>query len=927
MEPSNKTPTKRSMLSDISKLFDPLGWLSPLSTKLKLLFQQVWMSSSQWDDKLPDQISKEWLNIKDDMHKINQFKLERWLGTGENNTLELHGFCDSSNKAYACVVYCKTENNGVTKISLVAGKARLAPVNKSISLPKLELSGALLLSKLLAKIKQCFISHNIKIYTWTDSMVVLAWLQKEPGRWKPFVANRVRQISSIIPIDCWRYVKSAENPADCASRGLSIDQLKNHSLWWEGPSWLRKYDPDHETEQAVFTTDEEARKAKKLINHISQQESDNILDELLVRYSTLAKLTRVLAWILRFIKQARYKKNRMQTYLTLHELKNAKHKIILHVQQREFAQEVHYLKENKPLSAKNKLLQLNPFLDNEGLLRVKGRLSKANINQDMMHPIIIAHEGHLTNLIIDQAHELTFHGGARVTSAFIRKNYWIIGGNRAVKKRIRTCVTCRKHNPSKMTQLMGDLPTQRCNIAKPFEHTGVDFTGHVLIKANKGRGIKTTKGYVVVFVCMATKLVHLDLVSDLTSSAFLAALRRMAGRKGSPKHLYSDNAGGLWEAAVKSLKYHLRRVVGEQKLTFEEFSTVLAQLEAVLNSRPLCPLTEDPNDLDFLSPSSFINLNQDMTILETETDMRTRWHLTQKIVQDIWKRWHAEYLTQLSARSKWRHSQPDIQLNDIVTINDANLPPGKWAVGRVVQLHPGADGHIRVVTLKTKNGLIKRPIIKLSILPVNDRINKQELRSKEVKDGKPYQIKRVNYSFFSLVMLLLSFMSILTTAYGSYNVTQLKDNQGFYLDKIANMQLIRDEWKIVTYYDMNSLWQGTEACSKYLGYLEQLCNKFKETSHCDVIQVQLKHEFSELEYYNHLLLSQHTGTRRARDLRRRKRGLINGVGLHGTASAAQQADRFSRGGKGRIGKSTGNATRDPGTGRGWGLSVIIHCGI
>ncbi|XP_063896667.1 uncharacterized protein LOC135118464 [Helicoverpa armigera] len=313
-----------------------------------------------------------------------------------------------------------------------------------------------------------------------------------------------------------------------------------------------------------------------------------------------------------------------------------------------------------------------------------------------------------------------------------------------------------------MTQLMGDLPTQRCNIAKPFEHTGVDFTGHVLIKANKGRGIKTTKGYVVVFVCMATKLVHLDLVSDLTSSAFLAALRRMAGRKGSPKHLYSDNgtnfvgankilqeeleqiqktfdqdfikeitsleiewhfnapswptAGGLWEAAVKSLKYHLRRVVGEQKLTFEEFSTVLAQLEAVLNSRPLCPLTEDPNDLDFLSPSSFINLNQDMTILETETDMRTRWHLTQKIVQDIWKRWHAEYLTQLSARSKWRHSQPDIQLNDIVTINDANLPPGKWAVGRVVQLHPGADGHIRVVTLKTKNGLIKRPIIKLSIL-------------------------------------------------------------------------------------------------------------------------------------------------------------------------------------------------------------------
>ncbi|KAH9636009.1 hypothetical protein HF086_005861 [Spodoptera exigua] len=203
-------------------------------------------------------------------------RLERWLGTAENNTIELHGFCDSSNKAYACVVYSKTENNEVTKISLVAGKARLAPVNKSISLPRLELCGALLLAKLLSKIQQCLISHNIKIYTWTDSKVVLAWLQGEPGRWKPFVANRVRQISNMLPTARWRYVKSGENPADCASRGLGIDQLKNHSLWWEGPSWLQSYDPDHETEQAVFTTDEEARINKKnLFNHISQQESDN----------------------------------------------------------------------------------------------------------------------------------------------------------------------------------------------------------------------------------------------------------------------------------------------------------------------------------------------------------------------------------------------------------------------------------------------------------------------------------------------------------------------------------------------------------------------------------------------------------------------------------------------------------------------------
>ncbi|XP_075990301.1 uncharacterized protein LOC142985948 [Anticarsia gemmatalis] len=300
---------------------------------------------------------------------------------------------------------------------------------------------------------------------------------------------------------------------------------------------------------------------------------------------------------------------------------------------------------------------------------------------------------------------------------------------------------------------MGDLSGSRVCPSRPFQHTGVDFTGHILLKANKGRGVKSSKGYVAVFVCMATK------TANLTTPAFIAALCRMAGRRGAPRDIYCDNgrnfvgasrilqeeyqkilptfneelqqeladmeitfhfnapswpsAGGLWEAAVKSFKFHLKRVIGEQKLTYEEFSTLLIQIEACLNSRPLCALTDDPEDL---TPSHFLTSGPLLTIIPTERDLRTRWCLTQKNIQDIWKRWSSEYLSQLTSRSKWKNSKENIKLDDVVPVHEENLPPGKWIMGRVTELHLDKDDFVRVVTLKTKSGYLKRPIIKLSKL-------------------------------------------------------------------------------------------------------------------------------------------------------------------------------------------------------------------
>lgn len=939
-------PTKRHLLADISKIYDPLGWLAPLTIRLKLLFQNVWSIDLKWDDEVSDVIKHDWKNLSADMANINKIKISRWVQSGEKECMELHGYSDASMKAYSCVIYARITNKNKSSITLLAAKTKVVPISKSgteVSLPRLELCGAHLLSKLMIKVKQSLQNHDIEVHGWSDSKAVLSWIQGEPTRWKPFVANRVRKITETMPSKCWHYVPSKENPADCASRGLTVNQLQQHSLWWNGPPSLSSFNQDKE-EKSVFTTDLESKKIKQ--SNISQMQNTNdcIIQQLIDKHSSFTRVYRVLAWIQRAVSRNR----NTSSFLTADELRAAKLKIIKHIQKQEYSEEISDLLQEGKVKSKSKILKLNPYLDKDGLLRVLGRLRNASISEDMKYPLIIPNRGHLTDLIIDHAHKRTFHGTAGTTLSHIRNQYWIVGGNRAVKNKISKCVLCKRHNPNKHQQLMGDLPASRTNPSRPFYHSGVDYTGFVDVKSSKGRGIKSTKGYVAVFVCMVTKAVHFELVSDLTSSAFLAALRRLAARRGTPGHIYSDcgtnfvgankilqreyldlksicteeflteisemqikwhfnapawpSAGGLWESNVKQLKHHLRRVVGEQKLTYEEYATLLAQLEACLNARPLCAITEDPNDIDYLTPSHFLASGPALTIIETERDERTRWRLTQKIFQDLWKRWQSEYLTQLSIRSKWQRTHPNIKLDDIVIIHDANLPAGKWALARVIELHPGKDGLVRVVSLKTKNGIIKRPIVKISILPTSneqqvsqsDQANNSKQRqntevstNQNTKQRKVKAFKTSCINFMTTIFLL--FMLVATSAvHGAYNITTLKSNNSIYFDKLSNMRLIQDKWKLVVYYDMEPYWYGNRLLGDYCQHLDRLCTSLAGKSRCEIILLQLRHGLEEMKHYDRMLQSQAFD----KPLRVR-RGLIDGVGYIANSLFGVLDERFA----------------------------------
>ncbi|XP_060519976.1 uncharacterized protein LOC132698114 [Cylas formicarius] len=306
---------------------------------------------------------------------------------------------------------------------------------------------------------------------------------------------------------------------------------------------------------------------------------------------------------------------------------------------------------------------------------------------------------------------------------------------------------------------MGDLPSFRITQAKPFQCTSLDFGGPFQILMARHRGCRTQKAYLSLFVCCSTKCLHLELVSDLSTSAFLASLRRFISRRGRCSKLHSDNGtnyvgaaryladcmakaaaeeliewkffppsaphfGGLHEAGIKSVKTHITKIIGEQLLTYEEFYTVLTQVEAVLNSRPLCAMSSDPNDLSSLTPGHFLSLaplsaipDHDLTCVPM--NRLDRWQLLTKMHQSFWKRWHMEYLHSLQQRAKWDKDTTLITPGTLVVLKEDNLPPLQWRLGRIDSIHPGADGVPRVVTVRTQNGLIKRPVIKVCPLPAN----------------------------------------------------------------------------------------------------------------------------------------------------------------------------------------------------------------
>ncbi|KAL0829476.1 hypothetical protein ABMA28_004238 [Loxostege sticticalis] len=761
--------TKRSILSITARLFDPIGVISPIVSFMKVLVQECWKLQLDWDDDVPDFIENKWKQFNSELSLLQSIKIPRHIGITLNLNVTLIGFADASEKCYGACVYIRVDDDidsNAHSVQLLTAKSKVSSPNKTLA--RLELCAALLLAKLIDSVrsvysKRCNISN---IYAFSDSTVTLTWIHSPAYKFHTFVANRISLINEYLPASHWFHVRGIENPADIVSRPVTPKSLVDNALWFHGPQWLSA--PFHAWNVNQFkvnnNNNDESLESKTISMPIQiLQENTHPIQTLSDRISSWSKLLRSFVYILRFTKILK-----SHGPISVHDLEESELYILRYIQNNHFSQEVHALQHNK-LCKNKSVLKLNPFIDNNGLLRAGGRLSHSQLNFDVKHPILLPKD-RLVSLLIEYHHKINLHTGPALLLALLRQKYWIISARNLVRKIVHDCNICFKFKPRATNPLMGDLPAIRVSQVKAFVYTAVDYAGPFFITHIRGRGVKSHKAYICLFVCLTSKALHLELVTDLSTDLFLAAFKRFIARRGPVSIIYSDGGtnflgakrklndiyseiksadiesyltdyltqykiefknsppygphfNGISETNVKSVKNHLYKAIGTQILSYEEFNTILIQIENLLNSRPLCILSDDPSDLTPLTPNHFLNvtplkfLPAEPIDLDTPNHRLSRYQLLNKIVQSYWKRYSLEYLTSLQKREKWNTPSNPVTIGKIVIIKEDNSHPMFWPLAVVSEVYPGKDNVIRAVKVRTSNSTYIRPVTRLCPLP------------------------------------------------------------------------------------------------------------------------------------------------------------------------------------------------------------------
>lgn len=762
--------TKRVMLSDISRIFDVLGILSPVTVRAKLILQELWKEGRMWDEEVSNELASEFFKVREDLALLSSYVIDRcYYSSSSVLAKDLIGFCDASTKAYCVVVYIRSlYEDGHIDVSFVCSKSRVAPI-KTANIHRLELTAAELLSKLISQICEDIKVDNI--FCFADSQVVLSWLNFDVLKLKQFVSNRVSNILKVTKLNWWFYVKGTENPADLGTRGISAELFLKSQLWKQGPPWLssvEEFNSRTSCPYVVSAKDLPEIKTEKVVN-TTFSISHPILS-IVSRKSSLYKCISIVAFVLRYVRNLKSRivnRGRKVTVLPTNMAvqnveslsvseRNDALDCLLHVVQVScYSEEYSRLSINQAIDKSSKLLSLNVFLDSKGLMRVKGRTVGSCFSFDTKFPLVIPAKARFLELLIEDTHRKYFHASISFIINFIRSKYWVVGNLLSiVKKLLRRCIVCVRINAECCQQIMGDLPKERVSVSRPFSNVGVDLTGAINLKCTNHRSIKSYKVYLAFFVCFSTRAVHIEVLEDLTSEAFLNCLERFVARRGCPRLIYSDNGtnfvgarnillqgkvdrflvdngiewkmiaprsphqGGIWEAAVKSGKAYILKAIGEQRLTLFELLTIATKVESILNSRPIsykyensfvCPLT--PNH--FLIGSNVFEIPVEES---SEMKLRSRYFLWKRIVESFWQSWRHSYFNQLRVMSKWKTRMNSLKVDDVVIVVNKGDSMFSWPLAIVHKVFPDANGIVRNVEVRLSNGSIRRMSIQNLIL-------------------------------------------------------------------------------------------------------------------------------------------------------------------------------------------------------------------
>ena len=764
----DKPVTRRGILSVRSTIFDPLGFVSPFILPAKHIGQEAVRKRLGYDDKLPEELQQRWREWKDEAPALSKFKIKRWQSVpGKAVVQELHHFCDASNIGYGTASYLREKHeDGKINISLLYAKSRVTPV-KEFTIPRLELAAAKEAVKANNTLQRALKTSIDDVFYWTDSTIVLKYINNQNKAFKTYETNRLAYIRSGGEPKQWFHVEGKQNPADYASRGLHVYEDKKAEMWFNGPEFLRDNVKFKLFADIKLSEDDPALKKKQIC-------CANIVCNdycLLNRFSSLEKLQRVTAWILRFlhILKHRVEQRKQQTAsagpfllerLTVKEIQDAQVRLFKSVQQKQFHDETKKLQQGKPLSKSNPLRKLDPFLDETGLLRVGGRLRRcSDIESNRKCPIILSKKSNLTELLARHTH-LIGHVGKNLVITKLRERFWIFGLKQLAKRVVGKCVHCRKQFAPIGEQKMSDLPHDRVNVPEhAFANVGLDYFGPFEVKQGRSK----VKRYGCIFTCLASRAVHLEVASSLDTDSCINCIRRLVARRGPVESILSDNGsnfvgannelkeeikrletdgieakaarieirwsfnpplashhGGVWESLIKQVRRILCGLMKESKraLTEEELQTLFCEVESILNSRPLIP--EQSDDGDALTPNHLL-LGRTSSELppglfqSTDSYVKRRWRYVQHLASQFWDRWSKEYLRTLNERNKWHNPKRNFAVDDIVVVHAA-APRRAWPLGRVVNVYTDSKGFVRSVDVKTKDGEFHRPIDKLALV-------------------------------------------------------------------------------------------------------------------------------------------------------------------------------------------------------------------
>ena len=744
--------TKRTVLSVVSRVFDPIGFTSPALLLPKLLLQESWAAKLSWDEELPVEGKTKFVKWNTELNQLNFIRIPRHMKMrlSMQSNLQLHGFSDASQDAYAAVIFLRASENESVSVQLLLAKSRVAPLKRP-TIPRLELLGCVIAVRLMRQVKEALKMNDVPTYFWSDSSTALAWIRRNEN-WSTFVRNRVEEIHKVTEPTQWRHVPGTLNPADLPSRGCMASQLLE-SKWWEGPMWLRHHEGDWlnttrenlEADEAIITS--EIMKTGITRTMIAHEDSQNLW--YVQHFSSYMKNIKMIAWITRFIDKCRKKSSESEP-LTVKEIEEAE-KAVFRLVQKEIFDE------------SSSLNGLSVSIDSEGLLRVNTKLIYRDDANCFRLPVILPRKHPIVDQLITHAHVVNGHAGIQFLMSHLRERVWIIQSRRSIRRVISQCKICRRHTAKSANVDPAPLPANRVQTVAPFQVTGVDLAGPLYLR-------KGEKAWVVLFTCAVYRCVHLDFVLSLSTEAFLAALHRFVCCRGRPSTLYSDNGsnftgadrafknlnwseiqkvcavqriqwifnppsaawwGGWWERLIRTAKDLLKRMLGRGRVDCEGLRTCLSTVESTMNQRPLTTVTEDADDLIPLTPAMFLRGIPGSDFPEYEEISSEQLQHVHKgrttLLRELQTRFRNEYLSQLVQRSNERKGTI-LTVGDVVLIGQDNRKRLDWPLGRIIDILPGKDGKVRVARVKTMYGELIRPVQRLFPLEMSstDSIPLQE---------------------------------------------------------------------------------------------------------------------------------------------------------------------------------------------------------